>query len=897
MNKVIAAAAFCAALLIGSGAVLSAAAEEAVDLPESSESFYDPIVLDSGSLTIGDTDDSSGDASSHWSSSVDAEGKAIYVDWELLSDGTLRISGQGSMPYISDYDPAPWADSRDKIKKVVVEDGITSVSSYAFQNCTNLTEADLGCDVKELGQMAFAGCTNLKVLIYSDQLNSIYRDVFKDTAWLADRIEEDPLVIINSVLLEAHTATGDVVIPDTVKYLMANAFEDAEGLTSVVIPEDVEVLPSRIFANCTGLKSVTFPGGLYTIDSEAFTGCTSLTKVELPSAQPKYDSRSIRTGAFSGCTSLADVTVPESWKAIESTAFSGTPWFESLQKENPLVIINNNIIDGSTCKGEVVIPEGVESIPSTAFAGNTEITSVVLPASLTDARTLNIFNGCTSLTKITIQNPLYDPTGMLTNFGGPSFAGTIAGYDGSSAQSYAAAKELQFESIGSFVGQYTALYLKRMKPSMPNHPGETVTVTSDIDMFTLGNSIGEAEFELVNADDLPFSVTFVPVIQNGLTINSNPANYSKVNLEVTYSLPADMETGTYTMEFRVKKLTDLEGNDLLALAAEKDKSFGINAFVSGDPVYPMGILAPVEYSGDFRPVLDEFKKNIADGWKSYKTEPVEGVVNSEDLAPVSKLWLENTEPAWYYIVDDTYLYVGAGDGSFLDAYSCVDGKLLHLCSSGEETTCTYLNNTTILIGTAEDDAKVYPYTDPIYGISSVPTYTNTYYKLDNGMMTPALAIRHLKEMDPAKAYEIADAAAAEEGTTSTFVTASLSDVQSKLYAYYSSAAPEKTYLSQLTDGSEQPAFDPTTIEGLGNLNEDEAVNASDAALMLIEAATIGAGKDATFTAEQTARADVNGDKLVNASDAAFTLQYAAHIGAGGEGTFGNYMKERLEKNA
>ncbi|MCR4646472.1 MAG: leucine-rich repeat protein [Oscillospiraceae bacterium] len=893
MNKVIAAAAFCAALLIGSGAVLSVAAEETADLPESSESFYDPIVLDSGSLTIGDTDDSSGDASSHWSSSVDAEGKATYVDWELLSDGTLRISGNGSMPYISDYDPAPWADSRDKIKKVVVEDGITSVSSYAFQNCTNLTEADLGADVKTLWECAFAGCTNLKTITYGDQLNSIYRDAFKDTAWLADRIEENPLVIINSVLLEAHTATGDVVIPDTVNYLMANAFEDAEGMTSVVIPEAVEVLPSRIFANCTGLKSVTFPGGLYTIDSEAFTGCTSLTKVELPSAQPKYDSRSIRTGAFSGCTNLADVTVPESWKAIESTAFSGTPWFESLQKKNPLVIINNNLIDGSACKGEVVIPEGVESIPSTAFAGNTEITSVVLPASLTDARTPNIFNGCTGLTKITIQNPLYDPVGMLTNFGGPSFSGTIAGYDSSSAQSYAAAKELQFESIGSFVGKYTDAYLQRMFPKPSHCPGATVTVTSEVDMFAVGNSIGAAEFELVNADELPFTVTFSPLIQNGLTINGNAANYGKVNLVITYTLPADIETGKYTMEFRAKKLTDLEGNDLLALADEKAQSFGEIVFASGDPVYPTGLLAPVEYNGDFRPLLDEFKKNIADGWKEYKTEPSEGVLNSEDLAPVSKLWLENTEPAWYYIVDDTYLYVGAGDGNFFDAYSCADGKLLHLCSASEETSLVNLKADVILAETAEGEKKVYPYTDPIYSSSTVPAYMNSYYSLKEGMMTPALAIHHLDEKDPAKAYEIADATA-EEDTVSAFVTASVSDVQSKLYAYYSSAAPEKTYLSQLTDGSEQPAFDPTTIEGLGMINEDEVVNASDAALMLIEAATIGAGKDATFTAEQTTRADVNGDKLVNASDAAFTLQYAAHIGAGGEGTFGAYMKEHLK---
>lgn len=66
----------------------------------------------------------------------------------------------------------------------------------------------------------------------------------------------------------------------------------------------------------------------------------------------------------------------------------------------------------------------------------------------------------------------------------------------------------------------------------------------------------------------------------------------------------------------------------------------------------------------------------------------------------------------------------------------------------------------------------------------------------------------------------------------------------------------------------------------GDVSGDGAVNASDAAQILIAAASLGAGKDSGLTAEQKAAADVNGDGAINASDAAIVLMYAAAVGGG-----------------
>ena len=70
------------------------------------------------------------------------------------------------------------------------------------------------------------------------------------------------------------------------------------------------------------------------------------------------------------------------------------------------------------------------------------------------------------------------------------------------------------------------------------------------------------------------------------------------------------------------------------------------------------------------------------------------------------------------------------------------------------------------------------------------------------------------------------------------------------------------------------ALDTPVPEGwtYGDVNRDSSVNASDAALVLIHAASVGAGSDGTLTlVGELLAADFNRDGNVNASDAAQIL--------------------------
>ncbi len=77
---------------------------------------------------------------------------------------------------------------------------------------------------------------------------------------------------------------------------------------------------------------------------------------------------------------------------------------------------------------------------------------------------------------------------------------------------------------------------------------------------------------------------------------------------------------------------------------------------------------------------------------------------------------------------------------------------------------------------------------------------------------------------------------------------------------------------------------------LGDLNHDNTVNASDAALILIASAEKGAVKDVNLTEQQKLDADVNKDGSFDASDAAVVLIYSAAYGSGQNVTLQDFIK-------
>ena len=102
------------------------------------------------------------------------------LTWKLYEDGTLNISGTGAMKDY-DSDDSPATQKKDSVKKVVIEDDVTSIGDYAFWNCSNLTSITIPDSVTSIGNSAFYGCSSLKTISLSCK-SSLKRSDFGDQA-------------------------------------------------------------------------------------------------------------------------------------------------------------------------------------------------------------------------------------------------------------------------------------------------------------------------------------------------------------------------------------------------------------------------------------------------------------------------------------------------------------------------------------------------------------------------------------------------------------------------------------------------------------------------------------------------------------------------------------------
>ena len=104
--------------------------------------------------------------------SCTAEGELSEQTWNCGESGnnvtaTLRgntfltISGTGAMANYFFLNDIPWWDSRDAIKTVKIENGVTSIGRNAFYDCSNLISMTIPNSVTAIGNSALTACNNL----------------------------------------------------------------------------------------------------------------------------------------------------------------------------------------------------------------------------------------------------------------------------------------------------------------------------------------------------------------------------------------------------------------------------------------------------------------------------------------------------------------------------------------------------------------------------------------------------------------------------------------------------------------------------------------------------------------------------------------------------------------
>lgn len=123
-----------------------------------------------------------------------------------------------------------------------------------------------------------------------------------------------------------------------------------QSLKSVCIPETVKTIGNNAFQDCKNLASVTFLGApsTITVGNNAFQGCQKLKSINLPAA------KTIGNFAFEGCTSLENLVLEYGTESIGEYCFNGCSSLKVIEIPNSVTYIGNGVFGGER-KGVLTI--------------------------------------------------------------------------------------------------------------------------------------------------------------------------------------------------------------------------------------------------------------------------------------------------------------------------------------------------------------------------------------------------------------------------------------------------------------------------------------------------------------------------------------------------------------
>lgn len=351
-----------------------------------------------------------------------------------------------------DYN-APWYKYKSIIKKVVIHSGVTSIGSRAFWAYTGLTEVTIPEGVARIGEYAFYNCTGLTEVTIPGSVTSIEGYAFYEC-----------------------TGLTQVTIHDGATSIGEYAFYWCSKLTDLTIPEILTSLGELAFCGCKGLTDFTIPKSLTSIGGGALSN-TGVENIFVQTGNSYYCSKD---GIVFSKDESTIVCYPAGRRDLEYTIPDSVTYIGEYAFYEHYYINSITIPDGVTCIGNfafyhcfiwpsIIIPDSVTTIGAGAFSNCKGLTSIQIPNSVTTIGTY-AFSECTGLSEITIPSSvnylgtaafslcylrsvtILSSSVWIEGFSfTPAYHGaqvaTIYGYNGSSAEAYAAENDLPFVAL------------------------------------------------------------------------------------------------------------------------------------------------------------------------------------------------------------------------------------------------------------------------------------------------------------------------------------------------------------------------------------------------------------------------------------------------------------------
>lgn len=291
----------------------------------------------------------------------------VSYTYELNGDKSVRITG-----YTGDAVLLTVPAELDGRK-------VADIGMFAFHGCANLRHVILSEGIVTVYVNAFYDCPALESVRLPDSLeNSVNNSVRACPSFKGFQVSEHNTqfhsrggVLFNTEMGQlcdypAGLEDAEYRVPEGTAQIALGAFAEHPHLRRVILPEGLTRIGDAAFRDCPALQEVVLPSTLEQLGAQAFAGCGALERLQLPAALGE-----IGQNALSSCWSLGEIG-PEGQGA-------GFTVRDGVLYDREMTALLRFPVDGRV---GFAVPEGVTRIAAGAFSGCGDLAEIRLPGSL-----------------------------------------------------------------------------------------------------------------------------------------------------------------------------------------------------------------------------------------------------------------------------------------------------------------------------------------------------------------------------------------------------------------------------------------------------------------------------------------------------------------------------------